>query len=150
MIMEPISEERKMEISPETLNNLNATRKWTMFLSVFGFIFLGLLLAFGLVTSTFLTVFKLKETNPDITEMVMIIGFFTAAVINFFSILFLFRFSIHIRDAVHEHDTGKLDKAFKNLRTFFAYIGIIVIIALSIYIVALIGTGSSVSFLMGM
>jgi len=148
--MENLQEIRKMEISPETLNNLNAIRKWTTFLSVFGFIFLGLLIAFGLVTSTFLTVFKLKETNPGLPETIMIIGFFVAAVIYFFSILFLFRFSINIRDAVHEQDMKKLDKAFKNLRTFFTYIGIILIITLSIYIVALIGTGSSVSFLMGM
>ena len=147
--MENLQEIRKMEISPETLNNLNTTRKWTMFLSILGFIFLGLLIAFGLVTSTFLTIFKLKDTNPGLPEMVIIIGFFAAAAIYFFSILFLFRFSINIRDAVHEHDMNKLDKAFKYLRTFFSYIGIIMIIILSIYIVAIVGTGSSVSFLLG-
>ena len=148
--MESISEEKKMEISHETLINLNATRKWTTFLSVFGFITIGLFLFVILATGTFLTTFKLKETNPDIQELVMIIALIAIAVIYFFSVLFLFRFSKYTRDAIHNRDIKKLEKAFKNLRSYFTYIGIILIIALALYVYALIGTGSSLSFLMGM
>ena len=148
--MEPISDDKKMEISPGALSILNATRKWTTFLSVFGFIIIGLLIALVLATGTFLTTFKLKETNPDIQELVMIIALIAIAVIYFFSVLFLFRFSKYTRDAIHNRDIKTLEKAFKNLRPYFTYIGIILIIALALYVYALIGTGSSLSFLMGM
>ena len=150
MIMEQISEEKKMEISPETLSNLNATRKWTTFLSVFGFITIGLFLFVILVTGTFLTTFKLKEVNHDIQQLVMIIVIIVVAIIYFLSVLYLFRFSKYTRDAVHYHDVKKLEKAFKNLKSYFTYIGIILIIALAFYVFALIGTGASLSFLMGM
>ncbi len=148
--MDNLQDPVKMEISPETLANLNATRKWTMFLSILGFIFLGLLVFAGLATGTFLTAFKAHESGMGVPEPLIIAGFAIIALVYFFSILFLYRFSINIRDAVKENDIKKLSRAFRNLRTFFTYIGIIFIIALSIYIVALIGVGSSISFLIGM
>jgi magnesium-transporting ATPase (P-type) len=150
MTMETTSENRNIEIGTETLNNLNATWKWTMFLSVLGFIFLGLLIVVGLITSTFLTAFKSQEVNLGIPESLLIIVFSVIAAIYFFPVWFLFRFSRHTRNAVQTLDKLELHKAFKNLRIYFTYIGIMVIIVLSIYIVALIAAGASMSFLKGM
>jgi len=59
--METISEDRKIEMGPEILSYLNSTRKWTTFLSVLGFIFLGLMIVAGLATSLFITAFKTQE-----------------------------------------------------------------------------------------
>lgn len=148
--METSSGDNKMEIGPEALKNLNATRRWTMFLSVLGFIFLGLLIIVGVATSTFLTAFKSKEVNLGIPESLMIILFIIIAAIYFFPVLFLFSFSRSMRDAIHNRDKLKLDKAFKNLRTYFTYIGIMVIIVLSVYFLVLVLAGSSMSMLKGM
>jgi hypothetical protein len=142
--------ENKMELGPSDLKNLNSTRKWTMFLSVLGFIFLGLLIVVGVATSTFLTAFKSKEVNLGVPESLMIVLFIIIAAIYFFPVLFLFRFSRNTRDAIHNHDKLKLEKAFRNLRTYFTYIGVLVIIVLSIYLLALVVAGSSMSFLKGM
>lgn len=141
--------ENKMELGPDDLKNLNSTRKWTMFLSVLGFIFLGLLIIVGVATSTFLTAFKSKEVNLGVPESLMIVMFIIIAAIYFFPVLFLFRFSRNTRDAIHNHDKLKLEKAFRNLRTYFTYIGVMVIIVLSIYLLALVVAGSSMSFLKG-
>lgn len=51
--MENSQENRKIEIEQETLNDLNVTRKWSMFMAILGFIFLGLLLIIGLLAGTF-------------------------------------------------------------------------------------------------
>ena len=66
--MDTISEENKIEISSEALDNLNVTWRWTTFLSVLGFIFLGLIIVAGIATSLFLTVFKTQQTNLGIPE----------------------------------------------------------------------------------
>ena len=147
--MESNQESGKIEIGPDTLNNLNATWKWTMFLSVLGFIFLGLLIVFGLATSTFLTAFKSKEVNLGIPESMFIVVFIVVAAIYFFPVFYLFRFSRYMRDAIQMLSREKLDKAFKNLRIYFTYIGILVIIVLSIYLIAIVMAGASVSFLRG-
>ena len=95
--MESTSENKKIEIGTEILNTLNATRKWTMFLSVLGFIFLGLMVVAGLVTSLFLTTFKTQEANLGIPESLMIIIFVVIGAIYFFPVFFLFRFlSLHV------------------------------------------------------
>lgn len=147
--MESVQEDRKIEMDPEILNSLNSTRKWTTFLSVLGFIFLGLLIVAGLTTSLFLTTFKTQEANLGIPESVMIIIFITVGAIYFFPVFFLFRFSRNTRDAIQNLDRKKLAKGLNNLRLYFTYIGIMVIVVLSIYVVALFAAGASLSFLKG-
>jgi heme/copper-type cytochrome/quinol oxidase subunit 2 len=147
--MESVQEDRKIEIGSEILNDLNSTRKWTTFLSVLGFIFLGLLIVAGLTTSLFLSTFKTQEANLGIPESVMIIILITVGAIYFFPVFFLFRFSRNTRDAIQNLDKQKLAKGLKNLRLYFAYFGIMVIVAMSIYVVALIAAGASLSFLKG-
>jgi heme/copper-type cytochrome/quinol oxidase subunit 2 len=147
--MESVQEDRKIEIGSEILNDLNSTRKWTTFLSVLGFIFLGLLIVAGLTTSLFLSTFKTQEANLGIPESVMIIILITVGAIYFFPVFFLFRFSRNTRDAIQNLDKQKLAKGLKNLRLYFAYFGIMVIVAMSIYVVALIAAGVSLSFLKG-
>jgi heme/copper-type cytochrome/quinol oxidase subunit 2 len=145
--MEMTSDERKIELDSEILNNLNSTRKWTTFLSVLGFIFLGLIIVAGLATSLFLTTFKSQEANLGIPESLMIILFIVIGAIYFFPVFFLFRFSRNTRDAIQNLDRQKLAKGFRNLRLYFTYIGIMVIVVLSIYVMLLIFAGASMSFL---
>lgn len=121
-----------------------------MFLSVLGFIFLGLLVVAGLATSLFLTTFKTQEANLGIPESLMIIIFVVIGAIYFFPVFFLFRFSRNTRDAVQNFDQQKLSKGFRNLRLYFTYIGIMVIVVISIYIMLLFVAGASMSFLKGM
>jgi hypothetical protein len=147
--METIPEDRKIEMGPEILKHLNATRKWTTFLSVLGFIFLGLLVVAGLFTSLFLTTFKTQEANLGIPESVMIIIFIVVVAINFLPVFFLFRFSRNTRDGIQNLNLSKLEKGFNNLRLYFTYIGIMVIVVLTIYVVALLAAGASISFLKG-
>jgi heme/copper-type cytochrome/quinol oxidase subunit 2 len=147
--MENVQEERKIEIGSEVLNKLDSTRKWTTFLSVLGFIFLGLIIVAGLTTSLFLTTFKTQEANLGIPESLMVIIFVVVGAIYFFPVFFLFRFSRNTRDAIHNLDSRKLSKGFNNLRLYFTYTGIMVIVVLAIYVVALIAAGASLSFLKG-
>lgn len=145
--MEPDNDEKFFRIDSEILNNLNATRKWTTFISVLGFIFLGLLIFIGAITGTFLTAFKSKETNLGIPESIMLLIFAFTAVIYFFPVFFLFRFSRHTRNAVQKNDRDEFYKASKNLRAFFTYIGIMAIIVITVYVVALVVAGASISLL---
>jgi heme/copper-type cytochrome/quinol oxidase subunit 2 len=148
--METSSEDRKIEMGSEILDSLNSTRKWTTFLAVLGFIFLGLIIVAGLATSLFLTTFNTTEANLGIPESLMILIFIVIGAIYFFPVFFLFRFSRNMRDAIQNLDQQKLQKGFRNLRLYFTYIGIMVIVVLTIYVVALLFAGASMSFLKGM
>jgi hypothetical protein len=148
--MENISEDRKLEIEQKTLDNLNTIRKWTMFIAIIGFILLGLLLIIGLIAGTFLSAFKLGETGLGIPESLGLIAVFVMAVIYFFPVFFLFRFSKRAAKAVQTLNKEELHKAFKSLKSYFVYLGVLIILGLSFYIIALIFAGSAIAFLKGL
>jgi len=145
--MENSSDERKVELSPEILDDLNTTRKWTTFLSVLGFILFGLMITASLAAGLFLTIFKVQEQQLGIPESLLLIILLASGIVYFASVLFLFRFSRSIRDAVQYLDRKKLAKGFRNLRLFFTITGITVIVYVIIYVIALIAAGTSISFL---
>src|SRR5512133_1736829 len=98
--METPPETRKIEIEQETLNHLNTTRKWAMFLAIIGFIFLGLIVIIGLIAGTFMTAFSTGEKDLGIPDSLMFIPIILLVVIYFFPVLFLFRFSKHTSRAI--------------------------------------------------
>jgi hypothetical protein len=148
--METPHENKKIEIEQETIKHLNTTRKWAMFLAIIGFIILGLIIIIGLIAGTFLTAFNSGGKDLGIPESLMFVPILLLAVIYFFPVLFLFRFSKHTSHAVQTLDKLEFHKAIKNLKSFFVYIGVLIIIILSLYIVVLIVAGSSLAFLKGL
>jgi hypothetical protein len=148
--METPLENRKIEIEQETLKHLNTTRKWAMFLAIIGFIILGLIVIIGLIAGTFLTAFNSGGKDLGIPESLMFVPILLLAVIYFFPVLFLFRFSKHTSHAIQTLDKLEFHKAIKNLKSCFVYIGVLIIIILSLYIVVLIVAGSSMAFLKGL
>ena len=123
---------RKIEIEHKTLKQLDHSRKWTMFLAIIGFIILGLVIVIGVIAGSFLSAFGSEKTGLGISEISVFIIFLAMAVIYFFPVLFLFRFSKHTAHAVETLDKMALHKAFKNLKYFFTYLGVLIIIAVSI------------------
>lgn len=148
--MEAPLENKKIEIEQETLKHLNTTRKWAMFVAIIGFIFLGLVIIIGAIAGTFLTAFNSGEKSLGIPESLMFVPVLVIAVIYFFPILFLFRFSKHSSRAIQNLDKLEFNIAIKNLKYYFAYFGILIIIIFSFYILVLIVAGSSMAFLKGL
>lgn len=149
-MMENTSEPTKLEIEAETLKHLDKTRKWAMFLAIIGFIFLGLIIIIGLLAGTFMTAFNTGEKSLGIPSSLMFVPVLVLALIYFFPVLFLFRFSKHTSHAIRTLDKLELHKAIRNLKSYFAYIGILIIIIFSFYIVVLVVAGSSMAFLKGL
>jgi hypothetical protein len=150
MFMENPQEPARIEIGPETLKHLNTLRKWTMLLAVSGFIFLGLIITLGLITGTFLTAFSNSDKMPGLPDVLVYAAFITVILIIFFPILFLFRFSKHTSKAVETLDRKEMHIAIKYLKRYFIYIGVLLIVILSVYIASLILAGTSAVFLQGL
>lgn len=148
-VMENNPESKKIEIGQETLNYLNSAGRWAMFLAISGFIFLGLIIVIGLIAGTFLSAFSNSDIIPGIPELFLILIFFAISAICFFPVFFLFRFSKYTSNALATQNKEELHKAFKNLKFYFVYLGLLLIIVLSFYIIALIVAGTSMPFLKG-
>jgi len=138
---------KNIEIGQDTLKHLNTLGKWTMFLAVSGFIFLGIIITLGLITGTFLTAFSNSDKIPGMPDALLYAAFITVTLIIFFPILFLFRFSKHTSKAVSTLDKKEMHIAIRYLKRYFIYIGVLLIVILALYIAGIILAGTSAAFL---
>jgi hypothetical protein len=148
--MEPSHEIKTIEIEQKTLHDLSIARKWAMFLAIFGFICFGVIIVIGLIAGTLLSAFSTPENKIIMPTWLFLSIFLVLALINFLSILFLFRFSKHTGNAVLTLDKKEIVRAFRNLKLYFIYIGVMIIALLSLYVVSIIFLGTSISFLKGL
>lgn len=144
--MVPSSEIKIIELDHKTLRTLNSIRKWTMFLAVIGFIFCGIMFVFGIMTGAFVSIFRSKDKILGMNELSTVILFLVMAIAYFFHVLFLFRFSNHTAIAVQTFDKMELHKAIRNLKYCFMFLGVLIIVALILYIAVLIASGSAITF----
>lgn len=119
-----------IEIDKEGLKHLAETRKWSMFLSILGFIFLGLILI--------ITIFMIGVGNtisglgypPLALVPLLLIG-----LIYYFPIYYLFQFSNYSKQALKNKDSELLSKALRYLKLHYRFMGIVAIIMLSLYLI---------------
>ena len=115
---------------------LREIAKWSKFLSIVGFVMIGLLLL-GIVFggSTMLTTFS----SAGYGEAAGIIGMFyiglvaVIMLIYFFPCLYLYKFASKMQAALRNNDQDTLNASFENLKSCFKFMGIFTIICLSIY-----------------
>ncbi len=130
-----------LTIDPLTKEHLSETAKWARFLAIAGMIVVLLVLAFTIYSVTVLGGVGLPGSNdlsgnPNFVNS-MRIGAIGGAIvmlaIAFFPLLFLLRFANGMRSAIASNDQNRLNAAFQNLKIYFRYLGIVVLIVMILY-----------------
>lgn len=145
--MENQPELKKIELDEETLKDLDRTRKWSMFMAILGFIGVGLMVIGSLIAVTFLSVFDTEASKLGVSESLIILMLIAISALYFFPLLYLYRFSKHTGIAVKNLDSAEMKKGFRNLRRYYVFIGILIIVVLAIYVIGLIAAGASLTLL---
>lgn len=117
------------------------TRKWTMFLSITGLIFIGLITALILVV--ILSSFSAKSLLSVLPLIIIVL-------IYFFPIYYLFQFSKYSKLAIKSLEENAVFIALKYLKMHFRFMAILIMIALLIYVLvgaSIIITGEMSKFL---
>ncbi|XOV93598.1 MAG: hypothetical protein ACFHWX_02585 [Bacteroidota bacterium] len=135
--------EETIELSRNSMMNLKEVMKWTKFLAIVGFIFIGLIviLAFGIRS-----IMPNMGPAAPVSQNLFTFIYLVMGAIYFFPILYLFNFSKHLKRSLINRDSHALDAAFENLNAHYRFIGILAIIGLVIYGIA----GIFIVFAMGM
>ncbi|MCK3682996.1 DUF5362 family protein [Maribellus sp. YY47] len=147
-------EVKNLEITGDINVHLTDAGKWASFLSVLGFIFIGLIVMGGFVMSlVFAFIPSSAFGGHSIFPFPMfLIGFLYLIIgaVYFFPILYLFRFSSRIKQALRFKDQEKLSSAFMNLKAHYRFIGIMMIVGLALYammFVVMLFAGMAAGFL---
>ncbi|WP_298427449.1 hypothetical protein [uncultured Kordia sp.] len=126
----------ELRLNEQSKKFLRETAKWTFILSILGFILIGLFL---LIAIFFIVMYAALNENVSplvasgmSVEFVAIV-YFVLAVLYFFPVMYLYRFSRRMKSALLEKSTDGLTRAFSSLKSHYKFIGILVLSLVGLY-----------------
>ena len=133
-----------LHLDQQSVNYLKEAARWSRLLAIVGFIYCGLMAVCGLFMGSMMT--RIMTSSMGGSDMAMsgvgtaFISFFIIfmALILFFPAYYLFNFSSKVKRALQNNDQAVLTDSLRNLKSFFKFNGILVIIVLAFYALALI------------
>ncbi|SHM52340.1 hypothetical protein SAMN04488057_10213 [Cyclobacterium lianum] len=116
----------------EVKNYLLETCKWAKFLAIVGYVGIGLIILMAFVVTIGVSFF---DTGIDKAFDMRGIGlmYLVIAVVYFFPVNYLYRFSKHLKTGLIANDEGTISTGFENLKSLFKFMGIFTIVMLSLY-----------------
>jgi len=123
-----MEDQNKLSLNDLAISALRESGKWCMFLSIVGFIFIGLIVFFVGVS-----VLASIKSYFGILYLLM-------ALLYFFPIYYLYNYAKGIKNALSSDNENILEKALVNLKSHHKFLGIMTIVMISLYVLFFIGT----------
>ncbi len=118
---------------------LYETARWTRFLAILGFVFIGFMIMAAVVIGPVLTFLNadmgLSAASPKIASSVIAAIYGVLAIIYFFPVYYLHKFSQGTITAYKTEDEEKLNASLYFLKKHFKFIGILLIAVLALYLI---------------
>lgn len=134
-----------LQIDDQSNSYLTETAKWAKFLSILGFIGCGLLVILAIGMGTFMGSMMQNSMMPGGGFLLSIL-YIAMAALYFIPCLYLYRFAGSMQLALRAADAHQLQTSFRNLKSCFKFLGILTIVILSIYALAMIGGLTALAF----
>jgi len=135
--------ENTMNVNDQIKDYLMTASKWGKFLSIMGFIGLGLMAVMSFVFM--LGIFPMPgmsnlNQSPFMHVPFFLFGFLYLgiAVVSFFPVFYLYKFSAEMKEALIQNNEQILTSGFENLKKMFTFYGIMTIVMLSLYALMLL------------
>lgn len=119
-------------VSPIAASFLHEAARWTKFLSILGFVGIGIMVLVALFAGAVLSMLPGTSELPFPPAFLSVI-YLLIAVLYFFPVYYLYQFSTKLSDALAQKNNSYLETAFENLKSHYKFIGILAIIMLSLY-----------------
>jgi len=149
-----LSDEPSLEITDTIREHLLNAAKWGRFLAIVGFVGIGFTVLLGLFFGAFMSMMSSGLYSDDVygdafsgftllSPIFYTVLYLVIAAVYFFPVLYLYRFSRRMLNAIPELDQYQLESSFSSLRSMFKFMGILTIIIIALYglifVVALFG-----------
>lgn len=140
----------ELQIDGLSTGYLAETAKWAKFLSIVGFVVCAIMLLAGIFMGTVMgslsSMGGAAGTFAGAGSVFISIFYVAIAALYFFPCLYLYRFSIAMKTAIQTNEPIQLQASFRNLKSCFRFMGILTIIILSFYALAIVGGGLFAAF----
>jgi len=124
-----------IECSQDALHHFSIMRKWTLFLSIVGFITIALMALCGVFMIVVINLGEnfLGEQYSQIPLTLLGIMVLLFCILYFFPSYYLLKFSGLVRQVLVTKNSYVLTSAIKYLKNFFQYIGILTLCMFGLY-----------------
>lgn len=119
---------------------LKNTTKWGKFLAIVGFVGIGFVILVAIFAGTMVGS-MMGEASPKLggTEAFMLTFFYLLfAALYFFPVLYLYRFSDKMQDGLKTQNEELVTESFRNLKSLFKFMGILTIVIIGFYGLAIL------------
>ncbi len=127
----------EIDLSPDTRRYLQEAAKWAKFISVVGFVYIGLMILgclSMLLTSTIL------DDGLGLYSPTMLVVFSVVMVLfTVMPLIYMNRFATKMQLALIKDDVNYLSESFKNLKSHYKFCGIFIVVVAVLYGLAIIG-----------
>lgn len=131
-----IAQDPELIISTDGREYLKVASKWATFLAVLGFIGTGFMVLAGIIMVVVSPMSKLGSTFG--VPMSLLGGLYILlAALYFFPAFYLFKFASKSKIALDTINQNEFDNSLKNLKRMFKFLGIMTIVLISAYIIAI-------------
>ncbi|WP_111307569.1 DUF5362 family protein [Confluentibacter sediminis] len=126
----------ELELDNDIKGFLKETSSWSYFLSILGFIGIGIMILFGVFFGAFMGSF-MGGINPyqNLGFSMGYLGliYVVIGILYFFPVYYLFNFSKKMKNALKTNNNHEFKMAFSNLKSHYKFMGMFVIVIFSIY-----------------
>lgn len=131
----------ELEVNEDIRGYLNETAKWAYFLSILGFIGIGFMVLGGIGVSLYTGMNQVGGTGAYALGYSAGVGivYIVLALVYLFPVLYLFKFSNKMKQALKLKNNEAFKMAFLNLKSHYKFMGIFTIVVFSIYFLVIIG-----------
>jgi len=129
----------KIEIDETAKSTMLEMSRWTKFLAIMGFIFMGLMFFIGLILGA--TYSNINGGDTSGTNIGIVVAFLVVLIfagVYFYPVFALLKYSSLIKAAMRTSDKDQFNRALRYQKNMFKYLGILAIITVSLYGIALV------------
>ena len=128
---------------------LNESGRWAKFLGIMGYIFTALIILAGLVVSFVGSSINTMSSSPVPLGIGPFLGvmYIFIGVFYFFFAHYLYQFGKGVKNGVEYKDAIQISAGLGKLKSLFKLWGILTIIVLAIYVLAIIGIAAGAAFM---
>ncbi|CAM3681240.1 DUF5362 domain-containing protein [Mucilaginibacter galii] len=135
--------EKGLVLSEEALYYLQTAAKWAKFLAILGFIGCVIMVLVGLFAGSIFSKMGTVSAYPSVMSQsagaFMSVFYIAFALLYFFPSLYLYQFAKFAQNALLFSSSQDITLAMGKLKSFFKFVGILIIAILSLYLLIVIG-----------
>jgi hypothetical protein len=129
-----------LELNEQAVDALRTSSKWSMFLAIMGFIGIGFMVLGAIVMTSVMSMIPSSPMSPFGNFKGFISGFYIVMAILYFPpVYYLYKYASDMKNALLSSSSDMVGVALGYLKSHHKYLGISIIVIISLYIIFIIG-----------